>query len=58
LLEKGKELIEIQYLLRHANYAVTANTYAHVTTKMAQGVADAMDGIFADKAGGNGGGTK
>jgi integrase len=48
--EAGKEIKDIQFLLRHANFAITANTYMHVTKKMAQGVADAMDGIFAGGA--------
>lgn len=46
LLEAGKTLKEIQFLLRHANFNVTANTYAEVTDNMARGLAETMDGIF------------
>lgn len=46
LLEKGMDLKDIQYLLRHSNYTITANTYAHVKPKAAKGLADTMGKIM------------
>jgi integrase len=46
LLEAGKDIKDIQYLLRHANFTITANTYAHVTTKKARAIADTMGELY------------
>lgn len=46
LYEAGKDLKEIQMLLRHSNYTVTANTYMHVSQAKARGVADKMDELM------------
>lgn len=53
LLEDGKDLKDIQFLLRHANYTVTANTYAHVTTKKARAIADSMGRMFREAGDGS-----
>lgn len=46
LLEAGADLKEIQLLLRHSQFSITADTYAHVTPKMAAATAAMMDGLM------------
>lgn len=46
LLDKGKDLKDIQHQLRHKNYTITANTYAHVTKRKARATADTMADIL------------
>ena len=45
-LEDGEELAVISRMLGHANFATTANVYAHVTPTSFQRSADRMDGIL------------
>ena len=35
LIEAGTSLVVVQKILRHANYQLTADTYIHLTDKMA-----------------------
>lgn len=43
LLERGVPARVVADLLGHSTITVTLNTYSHVTTRLAQAAADAMD---------------
>jgi integrase len=53
-LEDGEELAVISRMLGHANFATTANVYAHITPASLQRSADRMDGILRRRIAGDG----
>ena len=53
-LEDGEELAVISRMLGHANFATTANVYAHVTPASLQRSADRMDSILRRRIAGDG----
>lgn len=51
LLEENIDIKYVSRQLRHSNTAITQNLYQHVTEKMANKTAAAMDNIFSDRTG-------
>ena len=47
LLAQGMDIYAAKELLRHSQIALTANLYAHSTTKLRQDTANAMDRAFS-----------
>lgn len=50
LLANGASLAEVQKVLRHSSYALTANLYTHLTPELAERNADRMASAFGDDA--------
>ena len=48
LLAEGVDLFTVKEILGHSQIALTANTYGHLSDKLADDAADRLDRVFAD----------
>jgi integrase len=51
LVAEGMDLVAVKELLGHSSIAVTADTYAHLTERLASRTADTMDRVLGDDEG-------